>query len=63
MDRICLLCQQEQEPATNFKDNPDVAVINNDTPMHKVGLNHSEEMKFDKHVSDIEAMCKKCGDF
>ena len=49
--------------ATNFKDNPDVAVINNDTPMHKVGLNHSEEMKFDKHVSDIEAMCKKCGDF
>ena len=49
--------------ATNFKNNPDVAVINNDTPMHKVGLNHSEEMKFDKHVSDIEAMCKKCGDF
>jgi len=49
--------------ATNFKDNSDVAVINNDTPMHKVGLNHSEEMKFDKHVSDIEAMCKKCGDF
>jgi len=49
--------------ATNFKDNPNVAVINNDTPMHKVGLNHSEEMKFDKHVSDIEAMCKKCGDF
>ena len=31
--------------------------------MHKVGLNHSEEMKFDKYVSDIEAMCKKCGDF
>ena len=49
--------------ATNFKDNPNVAVINNDTPMHKVGLNHSEEMKFDKHVSDIEAMCMKCGDF
>ena len=49
--------------ATNFKDNSDVAVINNDTPMHKVGLNHSEEMKFDKHVSEIEAMCKKCGDF
>ena len=49
--------------ATNFKDNPNVVVINNDTPMHKVGLNHSEEMKFDKHVSDIETMCKKCGDF
>ena len=31
--------------------------------MHKVGLNHQEEMKFDKHVSDIEKMCMKCGDF
>ena len=38
-------------------------VVNNDTPMHKVGLNHSEELKFDKHVSDIEKMCRACGDF
>ena len=40
-----------------------VFCIDNDTPMHKVGLNHNEEMKFDKHVSDIEKMCMKCGDF
>ena len=41
----------------------DVFSIDNDTPMHKVGLNHQEEIKFDKHVSNIENMCKKCGDF
>ena len=41
----------------------DVFSIDNDTPMHKVGLNHQEDVKFDKHVSDIESMCKTCGDF
>ena len=40
-----------------------VFCIDNDTPMHKVGLKHNEEMKFDKHVSVIEKMCMKCGDF
>ena len=38
-------------------------VVNNDTPMHKVGLNHQEEVKFDNYVKDIEKMCKQCGDF
>ena len=41
----------------------DALVIKNDTPMDRVGLNHQEEIKFDKHVSDIERMCMKCGDF
>ena len=41
----------------------DALVINNDTPMDRVGLNHQEEIKFDKHVSDIEKMCRACGDF
>ena len=48
---------------TKFKENSDVVVINNDTPMHKVGLNHQEEMKFDAMVKSIETNCKKCGDF
>ena len=42
---------------------PEVLVIENDTPMHKVGLNHQEEVKFDTHVSNIEKMCGDCGDF
>jgi len=45
------------------KGSTETLVVNNDTPMHKVGLNHSEEVKFDKHVSDIEKMCRTCGDF
>ena len=48
---------------TNFTSNSDVVVINNDTPMHRVGLNHSEERLFDAHVSKIKQMCGKCGDF
>ena len=40
-----------------------VVCIQNDTPMHKVGLNHSEEKKFDGMVACIEKDCMKCGDF
>ena len=41
----------------------DVFAIDNDTPMHKVGLNHQEEVKFDGHVKTIESMCGACGYF
>jgi len=47
----------------DFTSMKEVAVIENDTPMHKVGLNHNEETKFDKSVSNIEKMCKESGDF
>ena len=47
----------------NLKEIKEVAVINNDTPMHKVGLNHQEEINFDKMISAIEKNCKECGDF
>ena len=45
------------------KSNKDVVCIDNDTPMHKVGLNHNEENKFDQYISNIETMCKASGDF
>ena len=45
------------------KSSKDVVCIQNDTPMHKVGLNHNEEMKFDQYISNIETMCKASGDF
>ena len=41
----------------------EVLVVKNDTPMHKVGLNSSEEKKFDGMVACIEKDCMKCGDF
>ncbi len=45
------------------KSSKDVFAIDNDTPMHKVGLNHQEEVKFDGYVKTIEKMCGDCGDF
>ena len=39
-------------------------VVQNDTPMHRVGFSHSEmSAKFDRHISKIERMCQICGDF
>ena len=37
--------------------------VDNDTPMDRVGLNHSEELLFDKYVANIEKMCAASGDF
>jgi len=45
------------------KSSKDVFAIDNDTPMHKVGLNHQEETTFDKHVSTIGKLCGDCGYF
>ena len=38
-------------------------VVNNDTPMDRVGFSRTEMSKFDRHVSKIERMCHICGDF
>jgi len=40
-----------------------VLVVNNDTPMHRVGFSRAEMGKSDRYVSTIERMCGKCGDF
>ena len=45
------------------KGSIEVLSVDNDTPMDRVGLNHSEEMLFDKYVSNIEKMCAASGDF
>jgi len=41
----------------------DVLVVNNDTPMDRVGFSKQEMNRFDRHVSKIERMCHICGDF
>ena len=46
-----------------FNKVSEVAVINNDTPMHRVGFSKIEMKTFDNNVSKIEEMCRKCGDF
>ena len=45
------------------KGSIEVLSVDNDTPMDRVGLNHSEEMLFDKYVANIEKMCAASGDF
>ena len=45
------------------KGSIEVLSVDNDTPMDRVGLNHSEEVLFDKYVANIEKMCAASGDF
>ena len=44
------------------KGSIEVLSVDNDTPMDRVGLNHSEEVLFDKYVANIEKMCAASGD-
>lgn len=41
----------------------DALVIQNDTPMDRVGFSKHEMDKFDRYVTKIERMCQLCGDF
>jgi hypothetical protein len=50
-------------PINTFNKIPEVAVIANDTPMHRVGFSAVEMRKFDAHVQKIERMSQLCGDF
>ena len=45
------------------KSTDDVFVVDNDTPLDKIGLTPEEERNFDSTVSKIETECGKCGDF
>ena len=46
-----------------IKSTDDVFVVNNDTPLDKIGLTPSEEKDFDDTVGRIETACGACGDF
>jgi len=50
-------------PIKTFNKIKEVAVINNDTPMNRVGFSKAEMAKFDAYVSKIERMSQLCGDF
>lgn len=46
-----------------FNNNPDVFVIDNDTPMDKVGLSASEKKEWMKLIDCVNNNCGKCGKF
>jgi hypothetical protein len=50
-------------PIDRFNKIKEVAVINNDTPMNRVGFSKAEMTKFDACITKIERMSRICGDF
>lgn len=50
-------------PINTFNKIPEVAVINNDTPMNRVGFSSVEMRTFDAKIRKIERMSQLCGDF
>jgi len=50
-------------PISAFNKIPEVAVIDNDTPMNRVGFSATEMRTFDTKIRKIERMCQLCGDF
>jgi hypothetical protein len=50
-------------PVDTYNDIPEVLIVRNDTPMHKVGFSRAEMTKFDNYISKIERMCQICGPF
>ena len=50
-------------PINTFNKIPEVAVINNDTPMNRVGFSSVEMRTFDAKIRKIERMSQLCGNF
>ena len=50
-------------PVDTYNDIPEVLIVRNDTPMHKVGFSRAEMTKFDRYIQKIERMCQICGPF
>jgi len=50
-------------PINTYNKTSEVAVIDNDTPMDRVGFSRAELTKFDNYISNIKEMCRKCGPF
>ena len=50
-------------PINTYNKISEVAVIDNDTPMDRVGFSRAELTKFDNYISNIKEMCRKCGPF
>jgi hypothetical protein len=57
------LATMQARAGANVIGSQDVLVVNNDTPMDRVGFSRTEMGNFDRHISKIERMCQICGDF
>tara|TARA_B100000902_G_scaffold377190_1_gene409176 strand:+ start:1723 stop:2916 length:1194 start_codon:yes stop_codon:yes gene_type:complete len=57
------LATMQARAGARVKGSNDALVVQNDTPMDRVGFSRTEMSKFDRHVSKIERMCQVCGPF
>jgi len=58
-----VVADMQARAGADVKGSTDALVVQNDTPMHRVGFSKSEMRKFDTYISKIERMCGICGDF
>ena len=50
-------------PVRSYIKISEVLVVENDTPMDRVGFSRAEMTKFNNYITKIERMCGICGDF
>ncbi len=58
-----VVADMQARAGAKVKGSTEALVIQNDTPMHRVGFSRAEMGKFDRYISTIERMCSTCGDF
>ena len=58
-----VLAEMQARAGAKVKGSDDVLVVQNDTPMDRVGFSRAEMGKFDRSIQKIERMCQICGDF
>ena len=58
-----VLAEMQARAGAKVKGSDDALVVQNDTPMDRVGFSKAEMGKFDRSIQKIERMCQICGDF
>ena len=58
-----VVADMQARAGAKVKGSTDALVVQNDTPMHRVGFSKAEMSTFDRYISKIERMCHICGPF
>ena len=58
-----VVADMQARAGAKVKGSTEALVIQNDTPMHRVGFSRAEMSEFDRYISKIERMCGICGNF
>tara|TARA_A200000159_G_scaffold157233_1_gene173093 strand:- start:1987 stop:3180 length:1194 start_codon:yes stop_codon:yes gene_type:complete len=58
-----VVADMQARAGAKVKGSTEALVVENDTPMHRVGFSRAEMSEFDRYISKIERMCGICGPF